>query len=467
MFAGIALCLFSPVLLSGQETGLLRLDEKHRDPRNDVSLWGGVEDGRFRPIFEPYFQWSAGTEARLVRHGTHASWTGSISLEQMSGKYNRSSLFVEPDYFPMDLLDYSSGTGSRQTGRLETGFLADLSYLWAMGLNATFKATNDSRRSAFRHSSFGMEAELEPILTFRSDDDACIVSSYLVRLRTERAKMDQSNVDAEGLLPFFFDKGMSYGAYAYNPDRGLFPVLEFTHGFNEEYHSPEFSGGFGIVWKRGRAGDGDYARFRFPGSTLKGFFETLREGFEVDRTYRISYRRMRDQFREILDSGDGYESDSDRVGRSVDFKVGFLPHKGILRSVTLDLDGNYWIESAAARVISDRTQRLDASATLLASLSLEDFDVDLNVMGGKGFWLDRGQVDNPLAQGVRLTDNWLSKMEYYMAPRIGMGGALTYRFPAVEGLSLQLYGYWTRAFNATYLGGKNRETVTLKVEYNY
>ena len=466
MFAGIALCLLSPVLLSGQETGLLRLDKKHRAPRNEIAVWSGMEDGRFRPVFDPYFQWSAGTKASLVRHGARASWTGTLSLEQMSGKYNRSSLFVEPDYFPMDILDYTSGKGSRQTGRLETGFLADLSDLWAMGLKASFKAAHDAKRTLLRHSSFGMEVELEPVVTFRSDDDACIVSSYLVRLRTERTKVDQSHVDAEGFMPVFFDKGMSYGAY--DPALGLFPVLEFAHGFNEEYHSPEFSGGFGIVWKRGRAGDGDYSRFRFPGSTLKGFLETLREGFEVDRTYRISYQRMRDQFRELLDSGDGYEADSDRVGRNVDLKIGFLPHNGVLKSISLDLDGNYWLESAAARVVSDRTQRLDASATLSASLVLEDFDLDFNVMGGKGFWLDRGRAaDEEGDEPFRLTRNWLGKMEYFMAPRIGVGGSVSYRFPAIEGLFLQLSGSWIRAFNVSYLGGKNREIITLKIGYNY
>ena len=32
----VALCLLFPVLLSGQETGLLRLDKKHRAPQNDL-----------------------------------------------------------------------------------------------------------------------------------------------------------------------------------------------------------------------------------------------------------------------------------------------------------------------------------------------------------------------------------------------------------------------------------------------
>ena len=119
-------------------------------------------------------------------------------------------------------------------------------------------------------------------------------------------------------------------------------------------------------------------------------------------------------------------------------------------------------------MVSDQTQRLDASATLSASLVLEDFDLDFNVMGGKGFWLDRGRAaDEEGDEPFRLTRNWLGKMEYFMAPRIGVGGSVSYRFPAIEGLFLQLSGSWIRAFNVSYLGGKNREIITLKIGYNY
>ena len=468
MVAGIALGLLSPVLLCGQETGLLRLDKKQRIPQNDLVLWSGIEEGRFRPVLDPRFQWSVGTEARLVRHGIHSSWRGTISLEQMSGKYNRSSFFLEPDYFPMDFLDYNLGTGSRQTGRVEAGYLADFSDIWAAGFNASLKAVNDTKRTAFRHSSLGMDVQLEPILTFRSDDDACLVSSYVVRLRTERVKAEQPDGAVEGFKPVFFDRGMSYGAYV--PDLTRFSVQELTHGFNESYYSPEMSMGFGITWKRGRAGENDQRRFRFPGSTLKGFFETVREGFESDWTFHVSYQRMRDQFREIRDSGN-YGTHSDRVGRSLGLKMGFQPHEGVLKRVALDLDGNHWSERAFAGPIGDRTRRMDAAATLSASFSKGAFDLDANLMGGKGGWMDRGRTaDDAEGNGnlpLRRVDHWLRKTEYYLAPRIGMGGTLTYRLPSVEGLSLQLHGYWTRAFNIIYLDGKNREVVTFTIRYQY
>ena len=366
----------------------------------------------------------------------------------------------------MDLIDLSNGKGSRQTGRLETGVLGDISDIWQAGVRASFQAANESKRMELRHSSLGMDVQLEPVVTFVSDDDACVVTSYLVRLRTEKVKVGPP-VEADASGKVFFDKGLSYGAY--EPDLGLFPVQEFSHGANAAYHSPEMSFGAGILWKRGRAGGQDYSRFRFPGSKINASFETIREGFEVDRSYHVSYQRMRDQLREILASGEGYGTDSDRVGRELNFQFRLVPHAGVLKSIGLDLDGNYWSERAVAGSLWDRTQRMGGSGALVAALSMGAFDLDLNMMAGGGGWIDRGSDPEAAAgeQPLRLTENWLRKTEYYLAPRIGMGGNLTYRIPAVKGLSLQLYGYWIRAFNISYLGGKNREIVTLKIGYSY
>ena len=65
--------LLFPVLLNGQEIGLLRMDPDRRNPESEAAVWGGVEEGRYRPTYGSLFQWSAGADARLVRHGKTTS----------------------------------------------------------------------------------------------------------------------------------------------------------------------------------------------------------------------------------------------------------------------------------------------------------------------------------------------------------------------------------------------------------
>lgn len=455
--AGITLCLLSPALAEGQDIGQFRI-RKAEPSESEVALWGGVEDGRFKPTHAALFQWKAGADARLVRHGRHTSWTGSLSLEQAAGKHLGSSLFLEPGAFPMDLWDQTTGTASRQTGRMEVGLLRDVSDLWAAGFKASLKAANEVKQGSFRHSAFGVDALLEPTLTFLYDDDACFVSSYHVRLRTERAKAGQPG---DGVPPVFLDEGMRYGTY--EPSLGIFPVLELSHGFFGRYYSPELSGGFGITWKRGRAGEQDYSRFRAPGSTLKGFFEVPREGFEVDQVYRIAYQRDRDQLREARDGG--YTALSDRVTRNAAFRFSLVPHKGTLKRAGVDLEGNLWRERGFVSV-QDAVRMIGGTATLFASARFLWFDLDIRLSAGGGRWLDSGRSygEDPVP---RLAEEWRKDMDYRLLPRIGMGGTITYHPYFLEGFSFQFDTDWLRAFKNIHLGGRNRNIATLRVAYHF
>jgi hypothetical protein len=461
-FNACLLGLLFPLLLQGQEIGLLRINPENMESRTQAAVWGGIEDGGFRPAYEAPFLWKAGADAQIVRHGDQSSWTGAISFEQKTGKNMTSSLLLEPDYYPIDLLEFSKGTKSRQTCRVEGGFMTDLGYEWAAGAKASFQAAHAGKQEEVRHSSFGMDAQLEPALTFVMDDDMGFITSYLLRLRTENIKATADNPQA-----LFLDQGLRYGTYLNPGGNSSFQVREFTHGFHEQFHSPDFSLGLSILWKRGQVGENDN-RYRFPGSTLDFFFEQPLLTERADHLYRISYHRQRDQLRAVAGDG-GLTSLSDRIGRSVHFKYEVRFLEGVLRTLALDLDGEQWSERSLQVVPQDYTRRYGMSAAFLSTLSYGPFDLDINLMTGKGFWRGRGQIDQTEKEGdpLRLKDDWLRKTDYILAPRMGMGGALTYRLQSIDGLFVRLDVLWHHAFEVSYLPGKNREIVTLKVGYNF
>ena len=451
--------LLFPVLLQGQEIGLLRINPENLESISQAAVWGGIEEGGYRLAHEASLLWKAGAEAQLVRHGDRTSWTGSISLEQKTGYHMSSSLLLEPGYYPMDLLEFSQGTKSRQTLRMEGGFQTDLGYEWAAGARASFRAAHAGKQQDVPHSTVGMEAELAPVLTYVMDDDMGFVSSYLVRLRTERVKASPGDPEA-----LFLDQGLRFGTYKALGSDGLFPIRELSHGFDELFQSPEFSLGLGILWKRGEAG-GSGNGYRFPGSTLNASFGQTFLAENTDHQYHVSYQRQRDQLRAVSDGG-SVTSLSDRVDRNVNFKYEVRFLDGILNNVALVLDGNQRNEYAQLPATLVKTRRYDWTGTLLSSFTYGFFDLDINVLVGDGLWKNRGPATPPEG-ALRLTDDWLRKMDYLMAYRMGMGGSLTGRIPFVEGLSLQLYVFWHHAFNTTLLPGKNREIVTLKAGYSF
>lgn len=457
---GLFALLFFPLLAQGQEIGLIRLDPDRPDFQGDAALWGGVEEGRFRSADMPLFQWSAGARAAGIRHGKNTSWKGSLSIEQKTGQGMASSMFLEPGYFPMDLLEFTPGTKSRETGRLEAGFLTDFGYEWAAGIKGSVQAAYSGKRTALSHSAFGLDLRLEPTVTYVMDDDMGLASSYVFRFRTERINAGQADGESPDV---FLDKGLRYGEFV--DAAGVFPVQELSHGFSELFYSKEFSAGLEWLWKRGQAGAAGFGEFTFPGSTVSLFVEQSFLADNTDHRYRISYGRQRDQLR--THEADGFTALSDRLNRrfGLTYEARFL--HGAVKGVGIDLEGCRWIERASIPV-QDQTKRNLGTAMLFTSFTFGPVDLRIEGLAGGGLWRDRGrsrdEVENTES---RQTEDWLKLMDYQMVPRVGAGGSLTWRITAVKGLYLQLDGRWNRALRLTRMGGYNREAGNLTVGYRF
>ena len=456
---GLLGLLLLPVLAQGQEIGLIRLAPERPKHQRDAAVWGGVEEGRFRSADMALFQWSAGARVSGVRHRKHASRTGSLSFGQTTGKDMSSSMFLDPGYYPLDFLETGRGWKSRQDVRLEGGYVHDLGDAWAAGLQVSAQAMHVAKKQAVSHSSLGLDLQMEPTVTYVMDDEMGIAVAGILRMRTEWLRLPETD-DASAV---FLDQGMRYGS-GFSAGNSPFGVLEPSFGASAILYSPEVTVGVKDVWKRGQAGD----RFRYPGSTVSVFAERTLEGFGVDHVYGVSYRRMRDQLREDTPSGDQpFTSLSDRVNRALELKYGIRLHHGAVRSVGLVLEGSRWVERCAVP-LPDLTKRNLGSATLSASFSRGAFDLDVDVLAGGGLWRDKGRSrDERTDTDYRRTENWLRQMDYQMVPRIGAGGALTFRVPSVQGLYLRLDGRWRRALRLTLMGGHNRETGTFTVGYKF
>ncbi len=455
-------CLFGlllPALLNAQEIGLLRLNPEHPARETKVAVRGGVEEGWFRPTYEGTLQWSAGARAEGVRHGEKTTWMGSVSLEHKMGYGMLSSMLQEPGYFPIDLLEFTPGTKYRETGRLEAGFVTDLGYEYAVGLKATFLAGYQGKQTDLRHSSFGMDARVEPTLTYVMDDNMGLAVAYIFRLKTERVQLRPGDGESA-----FVDEGLRYG---YVFDGGAFPIQEMAHGPAVHFSSEEASAGLEWTWKRGKADAPGFGSYKYPGSTVSVFYEQVFLADAVDHVIRASYRRDRDQLR--LNSADeaGITAFSDRLGREAELKYEVRFLHGAVRRLGLALNGHRQVDRALYPW-GDQVKRNLGSATLSTSFSFGAVDLDLEALAGGGLWRDRGRSrDETEDMPYRRTEDWLKLMGYYMAPRVGAGGALTYHFTSPKGLYVRLDGSWLHALRKTSVGGQNREIGNLTIGYDF
>ena len=451
--------LLLPALLNAQEVGLLRLNPERPARETKVAVTGGVEEGWFRPTYAGTFQWSAGARAEGVRHGEKTTWMGSVSLGHMMGYRMLSSMLQEPGYFPIDLLEFTPGMKFRETGRLEAGFVTDLGYEYAAGLKATFQAGYQGKQTDLRHSSFGMDARVEPTLTYIMDDNMGLAMAYIFRLKTERVQLRPGDGESA-----FVDEGLRYG---YVFDGGVFPVQEISHGPAAHFSSEEASAGLEWTWKRGKADAPGFGNYIYPGSTVSVFYEQVFQADATDHVLRASYRRDRDQLREKAADGIGASSVSDRLARDVELKYEVRFLHGAVRHLGLALDGHRRVDRYLSP-ISDLVKRNLGAATLSTAFSFGPVDLDLNALAGGALWRDQGRSrDETTDTPYRRTEDWIRLMDFYMTTRVGVGGALTYHFSSPKGLYVRLDGSWIHALRKTTVGGQNREIGNLTVGYDF
>ena len=459
MFKACFLGLLFPFLLNGQETGLLRIAPDRAERAAEAAVWGGVEEGYYKPTYAPVFQWSAGADARVTRHGKTSSWTGALSLKQATGNKMYSSMFLEPEYYPFDILEFDKGTKSRQDFRLDFGYLSDFGYEWAAGLRASIQGAHVAKRQDIPHSSSALDVRLEPVLTYVMDDEVGFASAYRLCFRNETLR---ATGDADRL---FLDEGMRYGTYEVLEGNGAFPVREMSHGLAAHLYSEDVSAGLNWTWKRGQAGASGLGGYKFPGSSVSLFYEQVFQADQADHVLRASYGRDRDQLRS--NGTDGITAFSDRLSRDVALKYEVRFLHGAVRRLGLALDGHRHVDRALYPRL-DQVKRNLGSAALSSSFSFGPVDLDLEALVGGGLWRDRGRSkDETTDTSYRRTEDWLRLMDYYMAPRVGAGGALTYHFSSPKGLYVRLDGRWLHALRKTATGGQNREIGNLTVGYDF
>ena len=479
--------LLVPLVLQGQDIGLLRLNPK-TGATGKAGVYGGYEAGGYHPAFAPASLWKAGASAQGTHHGENTSFTGSFSFEQIEGKEQFTSVFLEPGYFPVDVLEFTPGDKTRQTYKLGGGFATTFAEEFAFGVKADYTAANYAKRKDIRHTTYGMDLQVEPTFAVIGDNGIGLSAAYIFRKRTETIDAEQVGAATDQSYFAFLDKGMRYGTYqVWDGDGihldeagvGVFPVKEFTHGFSYLVEAPVFAGGMSLLWKHGSVGEKGYDWFRYPGFSWKVFLEGR---FKGGHSLRLDLNLQDDQLEEsVLDKVTAggittptvyaWNAVSDRKWGSLDLTYAVRFRNGPLKLLRAVLHGGLWDEKSYLMYpYEDQTQRYNGMATLVAAFGFGPVDLNLRVNGGAGAWKDRGLqggTDAVDSAPFRLTPDWLRKMEYFSTTKAGAGLTLTYHLRAVKGLSLQAEGTWLHGFGIDLLPGADRWSSTVRIGYDF
>jgi len=481
------LSLLLPLALQGQEIGLLRLDQPPTGRRGKAALYGGYEAGGYHPAFAPSSLWKAGASAEGSWHGDRTSYTGSFSFEQIEGKDQFTSMFLEPGYFPVDVLEFTPGDKTRQTYKFGGGFSTEFGDDFAFGVKADYLSANYAKRKDIRHTTYGMNLRVEPTLSFLGEEEGISIA-YILQKRTESIDAEQVGAATDQSYYAFLDKGMRYGAYqVWDGDGihldeagvGVFPVKEYTHGFAYIIDAPMIWGRMEVLWKHGKVGEKGYDWLRYPG---RSFAVGLERRWESGHSLRLDMSLQDDQLEEsVLDkvSSGGvttpsvyaWNAVSDRAWGSLDLTYAVRFQAGCLKRLQAVLHGGLWTEKSYLMYpYHDQTDRYNGMATVVGVFAFGPVGLNLRVNGGAGSWKDQGLqggTDEVASVPFRLEPDWLRKMEYFSTGKLGAGLTLTYHLPVVKGLYLQAEGSWLHGFGIELLTGADRWSSTARIGYEF
>lgn len=482
---------------------------------SSASLYGTLEQGDFRPGYSSSSIWRMGAEAWTAGHfnGGKTFLTGSFSFEEMHGKDMMTSVFINPGYYPIDVLEFTPGDKKLQTYRFSGGLGQQIAPNWRIGGLVDFTSQNYSKRKDIRHTNYGLDITIAPSVLWRAPFGLLGLSG-IFRKTAESIEAEQVGAATADTYMAFFDKGLRYGTLQAWDGAGIhlaeagvnrLPVREFSWGAALQYNTPStavdnFYVDAEYLRTRGSVGEKGYDWYRFPGHKIAAnaswnhYWADLRAGTLLDLHFGWRGQRLEESALDKVTSGGvtlptvyGWNLVSRRrqtdIAPTLTISFPYAVHSRppMLRSLTLgyvavlmdEQASPSWPYSARWHAALHRL-RGNAAFGIPAAGVWERFTLHL---GGRYLWAnDREEGLSagadaatvvPAAPPTRLTSDWDRKHEYMTASAVEINGGLVYAIAAVPGLSLRADAAWLHAFKIEYLLGKNRLTATLRLRYAF
>lgn len=179
---------------------------------NSISLAGlyaSYEAGDYRTISQSGDEWSVNAHAKSVKHFAGYSMKGSFSFKDVEADDMCGSMFLDPDFFPVDVYEFTPGHKTFQTYSMDGGIAVDMGKSWTIGIGLDFSARNAAKRKDLRYSAYRLDMAVNPSIIY-STDRFRFGGTLLFDRNTETISAEQTGTAA--VAPFaFFDEGLALG----------------------------------------------------------------------------------------------------------------------------------------------------------------------------------------------------------------------------------------------------------------
>lgn len=453
--------------------------------RSYAELAGGYESGGFKQSWQADDSWNAGASTASVRHLEKISFKGGFSFEQREGYGMCGSMFTEPGYYPIDVLEFTPGRKTLQTYSLDGGFSYDLSSNWRLGVMADFASANLAKRKDLRHTNWKLKFSIAPGFMYHKGDFAAGLA-YIYRKKGETVNAEQVGT-AESSYYAFFDKGLMYGVYQVWTGSGVhldeagmnrLPVKEFSNGLAAQvqykgfFVEAEYAGTSGVV------GEKEYIWFRFPGNRAAARLGYNGAGESGEHYASLDFDWKSQSVQEsvlekitengvtiVTDHGSNLMQQRDMFELCPSYE--YVAEKWEV-SAEADLS---WKKGMASQIYPYiYTQSLMTAAVRAGGLvRFGGFEISADAFYGFGSVREDQRTADMSAEALmipyRLQEWYDLQMEYDTAEKVGADLVVRYDFK--KGLYIKAAGSWLHGFDLKYITGADRVAVTIGLGYSF
>ena len=450
-----------------------------------AELYGKNNHGDFYHSYEAEKSWNAGAIAKSITHLKGYSLTGSFSFNHTSGKDMSGSMFIQPGFYPVDILEFTPGRKNLQRYAFMGGIASDIAPNWRLGGKIDFAASNYSKRKDLRHTNYRLDLKVAPSVMYHSGDLA-IGFSYMFSKNSESVKAEVIGT-TENSYNAFLDKGLMYGAYEAWDSSGIhlsesgingFPIKELSNGGALQLQWKRFYGDIEYTYSSGSAGERDAIWFKFPTHRIASHLS-----YHFKQGKKEHFLRLNLQWSHLVNNENvinketvngittTYINGSNRIFERDAFSVHpeyeFISPRTEVRLGTHISTFKRLTTQMYPYVASEKmlcTQTYVSSVFHIGKFDLKaaaSFAIGNSTEKSRVITTDTEPGDPP----YRLTDYYNLQNEYATAPQATLRLGLRYHFN--HGIYAEVQGSYTRGFNLHYIDGSSRWNETIKLGYTF
>ena len=190
----------------------IRHNTAPNDELSEAGIMGSYESGDFRTISQSSEEWTVKAGASSLKHLERYSMKGSFSFSDTEAQGMSGSMFLDKGFFPVDVFEFTPGRKTFQTYTINGGIAVDMGDRWngwTIGMGLDFKARNVAKRKDLRYSSYRMDMNVTPSVTYQN---AVFKTGLAMVYKRNTETINAEQTGTAQAAPFaFFDEGLALG----------------------------------------------------------------------------------------------------------------------------------------------------------------------------------------------------------------------------------------------------------------